>query len=58
MYEKPSLKKFGTFRDLTQLGLNKSTDGASIFGISSPGCSTTVWGRTWEFGCDNGPQQS
>lgn len=58
MYEKPTLQRFGTFRELTLLGLNSSTDGASIFGIGSPGCSTTIWGRTWEIGCDNGPHTS
>lgn len=58
MYEKPTLQRFGTFRELTLLGLNSSTDGASIFGIGSPGCSTTIWGRTWEIGCDTGPHTS
>jgi len=51
MYQKPVLQRFGTFRELTQVGLNNSTDGGSIFGISSPGCSTRIWGRTFEIGC-------
>ncbi len=60
MYEKPTLRKFGTFRELTKLGLNQSTDGGSIFGITSPGsdCQSGVWGATWEAGCVNGPQTS
>lgn len=58
MYEKPLLQRFGTFRELTRWGLNSSTDGGSIFGIGSPGCSTTIWGHTWEIGCDQGPSTS
>lgn len=59
MYEKPVLRKFGTFRELTQLGLNLNSDGASICGISSSGCSTPDGnGYTWEIGCDNGPRTS
>lgn len=57
MYEKPTLQRFGSFRELTLLGFASSTDGASIFGIGSPGCSTTIWGRTYEIGCD-GPTTS
>ena len=33
MYEKPTLERFGTFRDLTQLGNNSGTDAASVFGL-------------------------
>jgi hypothetical protein len=40
MYSKPKLERFGTFRELTQWGLQSATDGGSIFGIGSPGCST------------------
>lgn len=58
MYQKPLLQKFGSFRELTLLGLSSSTDGAVIFGIGSPGCSTDLWGRTWEIGCDTGPSAS
>lgn len=58
MYQKPQLQKFGTFRELTLLGLNSSTDGAVIFGIGSPGCSTTIGKWTWEIGCDSGPRSS
>ncbi len=36
MYEKPALERFGTFRDLTQLGLTGGTD---LFGVEGiPGC--------------------
>lgn len=39
MYEKPNLERFGTFRELTQLGLSSDSDGWSIIGIgTSPGC--------------------
>ncbi len=56
MYTKPTLERYGRFRDLTRLGLASATDGFSILGIgSSPGCETT-WsyrGRTGtiEIGC-------
>ena len=58
-YQKPLVEKFGSFRELTQLGFASSTDGASIFGIGSPGCETrTRWG-TIEIGCpDDGPTTS
>ena len=50
-YQKPTLEKFGTFRDLTRLGFNSASDGASFFGVASPGC-VTQWGtRTYEIGC-------
>jgi hypothetical protein len=51
MYQKPLLQRFGTFRELTQLGLASSTDGASFLGIGSPGCSTSWEGQTYEIGC-------
>ncbi len=51
MYQKPALEKFGTFRDLTQWGFASASDGGSIFGISSSGCSTRIGGRTYSFGC-------
>jgi hypothetical protein len=58
-YQKPLVEKFGSFRELTQLGFASSTDGASIFGIGSPGCSTTIGRRTIEIGCpDDGPTTS
>jgi len=58
-YQKPLVEKFGSFRELTRFGLASATDGASIWGIGSPGCSTTFGGRTWEIGCpDDGPSTS
>jgi hypothetical protein len=47
MYSKPTLEKFGTFRELTQWGWRSATDGGSILGIGSPGCSTFGY----EIGC-------
>ena len=39
MYQKPKLERFGTFRELTRLGLSNASDGASILGVvTSPGC--------------------
>jgi hypothetical protein len=38
MYSKPTLEKFGTFRELTQLGFFNASDGASGWGVTSPGC--------------------
>jgi hypothetical protein len=40
VYQKPTLMRFGSFRELTQLGNDGASDGASFQGISSPGCST------------------
>lgn len=60
MYQKPQIEKFGTFRELTRWGFQNATDGGSIFGIGSPGCSTTIWGTTYEINCpdDNAPSTS
>lgn len=58
MYEKPTVQRFGTFRELTQLGFASATDGASILGIGSPGCSTTIGRTTYEIGCPSGPTAS
>lgn len=56
MYRKPTLEKFGHFRDLTRLGFSSASDGFSIVGIgTSPGCETDwSWGSrsgTIELGC-------
>ncbi len=32
MYEKPTVQKFGTFRDLTQAGCTGASDGATFMG--------------------------
>ncbi len=50
-YATTVLKRFGSFRELTLLGFASATDGATILGIGSPGCETTLWGRTYEIGC-------
>ena len=51
-YQKPTLEKFGTFRDLTRLGFTSASDGASICGVTtSAGCVTQYDGRTYEIGC-------
>lgn len=36
MYQKPTLKKFGTFRELTQFGTAGASDGQVTLG--DPGC--------------------
>lgn len=33
MYQKPRVERYGTFRELTQVGFNGSTDGFTICGI-------------------------
>ena len=33
MYQKPKVERFGTFRELTQIGFNGDTDGFTICGI-------------------------
>lgn len=43
MYVKPALQRLGSFRELTQIGMNNSSDGASILGAVSPG-SDRQWG--------------
>jgi hypothetical protein len=35
MYQKPKVERFGTFRELTQIGFNGSTDGFTICGIGT-----------------------
>ena len=32
MYQKPKVERFGTFRELTQVGFNGTTDGFTICG--------------------------
>ena len=39
MYEKPKLERFGTFRELTQVGFNGNSDGFTVCGV--PGASGT-----------------
>lgn len=41
MYDRPTLQKFGTFRELTKLGNDGASDGATVHGIgTSDGCLT------------------
>jgi hypothetical protein len=40
MYQKPSVQRYGTFRELTQVGCFSVTDGVSIVGIGSAVGST------------------
>lgn len=52
MYEKPTLQRFGTFRELTQIGLTSNSDGASILSVNSPGSDRAWFGagpaEEWE----------
>ena len=45
MYTKPQVVKFGTLRELTQIGWDCDTDGVSVIGITGdniiPGCTRT-----------------
>lgn len=50
MYEKPRLDRFGTFRELTQLGSTRDSDFASVFGITS--CNPND--KESKFGCGVG----
>jgi hypothetical protein len=51
MYEKPMLERFGTFRELTRLGLDQGNDLFSGFGI--PGCDASTGAADFEQ-CDSG----
>jgi hypothetical protein len=52
MYIKPTLQRFGTFRELTQIGLTNNSDGASILSVNSPGSDRQWFGagpsEDWE----------
>lgn len=53
MYEKPRLERFGTFRELTQIGLSSDADGIVIFGtVTTPGCKIGDW--DWLDTCPTG----
>lgn len=41
-YVTPSLQRFGSFRELTRIGLTNNSDGASILSVNSPG-SNRQW---------------
>ena len=38
MYAKPSVQRFGTFRDLTRQGFDGAVDGASFGGTNGSNC--------------------
>lgn len=59
VYQKPTVEKFGSFRELTRWGFSSASDGGSIMGVTvSVGCSTTWEGQTYNFGCPTGPTTS
>lgn len=59
VYQKPTVEKFGSFRELTHWGFSSASDGGSILGVTvSIGCSTTWEGQTYNFGCPTGPTTS
>lgn len=60
MYQKPSVAKLGSFRELTRWGLQAASDGGSILGIGSPGCRTRIFGQVVEIDCPdpNAPSAS
>jgi len=35
VYQKPRVERFGTFRELTQVGFNGTTDGFTICGVAN-----------------------
>jgi hypothetical protein len=37
MYEKPKLERFGTFRELTLLGIDSGQDAGGMFGLGCDG---------------------
>jgi hypothetical protein len=38
MYQKPTVERFGTFRDLTQQGFNGNNDGITFNGVNGNNC--------------------
>lgn len=54
VYQKPTLQKFGTFRELTRFGFASAADGISILGIGGDGCEVQWGSRTYEIGCPEG----
>jgi hypothetical protein len=46
MYQKPSISRFGTFRDLTLAGCTGSSDGFTAIGSVSVGSTPQVDGGT------------
>lgn len=44
MYQKPKVERFGTFRELTQIGFNGTSDGLTICGTPGSGTGNDVCG--------------
>jgi hypothetical protein len=42
MYQKPTVERFGTFRDLTQQGFNGANDGITFEGANGNNCQSVV----------------
>ncbi|HEX8718310.1 MAG TPA: lasso RiPP family leader peptide-containing protein [Gemmatimonadaceae bacterium] len=40
MYQKPKVERYGTFRELTQVGFNGTSDGYTVSGIGNETCSS------------------
>ena len=53
MYQKPKVERFGTFRELTQVGFNGTTDGFTICGIGG-GTGNELCGGPNSPPCRNG----
>jgi hypothetical protein len=53
MYQKPSVKKFGSFRELTKVGFNNVSDGGAVFGTAvGNNCQqVVVGGNTTTLNC-------
>lgn len=52
MYQKPKLERFGTIRELTQLGPDGGSDFSSVFGIT--GCNAQDTDS--KYGCPTSPR--
>ena len=57
VYQKPTLKRFGSFRELTRLGFNNVGDGASIMAVNANGVSGAGNDicKEWRPGCGKAP---
>ena len=51
MYQKPSIARFGSFRDLTQAGCTGNSDGMTFNGVTGPsvGSEPRVTNGTTDF---------
>jgi hypothetical protein len=53
VYQKPKVERFGTFRELTRVGFNGTTDGFTICGVNG-GTGNELCGAPNEPICRNG----